>query len=246
VTVAIADAQGRVVPVAADAIAFELTGPGRILGVGNGDPSCHEPDVVVATAPLRTAPVADWRWKEIADPYAPDLPEEGIEFDDSSWANADANAESGPLGLHKNGVFRARFTVTAEDLASPAIELWFGKIDGDGSVFVNGQRIGSTGDPRGPAIYNVKARLHPGENTVAVALANYGAAAGLNRGARLRFQEEPAPVAWRRSAFNGLAQIIVQSTRDAGAIRLTARADGLQPATITIRSEAAPLRPFVP
>jgi len=34
--------------------------------------------------------------------------------------------------------------------------------------------------------------------------------------------------------------------REAGAIRLTARADGLQPATITIRSEAASLRPFVP
>jgi beta-galactosidase len=68
----------------------------------------------------------------------------------------------------------------------------------------------------------------------------------LNRGVRLRFQGEPAPIAWRRSVFNGLAQIIVQSTRAAGAIRLTARADGLQPATITIRSEAAPLRPFVP
>ncbi len=246
VTVAIADAQGRIVPVAADAVTFELAGPGRILGVGNGDPSCHEPDVVVATAPLRTVPVADWRWKKIADPYAPNLPEEGIEFDDSSWAKADVKAESGPLGLHENGVFRARFTVTAKDLAAPAVELWFGKIDGDGAVYVNGQRIGNTGDPRGASIYNVKARLHPGENTVAVTLANYGSAAGLNRGVRLRFQGEPAPVVWRRSAFNGLAQIIVQSTREAGAIRLTARADGLQPATITIRSEAAPLRPFLP
>jgi beta-galactosidase len=245
VTVAIADAQGRIVPVAADAVAFELAGPGRILGVGNGDPSCHEPDVVVATAPLRTVPVADWRWKKIADAYAPNLPEEGIEFDDSSWAKADVNAESGPLGMRENGVLRARFTVTAEDHASSAVELWFGKIDGGGAVYVNGQQIGNTGDPRSASIYNVKARLHPGENTVAVALANWGSAAGLNRGVQLRFQGEPAPVGWRRSVFNGLAQIIVQSTREAGAIRLTARADGLQPATITIRSEAAPLRPFV-
>ena len=246
VTVAIADAQGRIVPGAGDSIAFELAGPGRILGVGNGDPSCHEPDVVVTTAPLRTVPVADWRWKKIADPYAPNLPEAGIQFDDSGWAKLDVNTESGPLGLHENGVLRARFTVTAEDLASPAVELWFGKIDGDGAVYLNGQRIGKTGDPRGASIYNVKAQLHPGENTVAVTLANYGSAAGLNRGVCLRFQGKPAPVSWRRSAFNGLAQIIVQSTREAGAIRLTARAEGLQPATITIRSEAAPLRPIVP
>ena len=45
VTAAVTDAQGRVVPTATNLIQFELTGSGRILGVGNGDPSCHEPDV---------------------------------------------------------------------------------------------------------------------------------------------------------------------------------------------------------
>ena len=50
ITVSVVDAQGRVVPMAANAIAFELEGPGRIIGVGNGDPSCHEPDVFVAAA----------------------------------------------------------------------------------------------------------------------------------------------------------------------------------------------------
>ena len=34
-----------------------------------------------------------------------------------------------------------------------------------------------------------------------------------------------------RSAFNGLAQVIVQATKDAGKIKLTATADGLAPAT---------------
>ena len=44
VRVAILDAQGRVVPTADDEVRFSLQGPGRILGVGNGDPSSHEPD----------------------------------------------------------------------------------------------------------------------------------------------------------------------------------------------------------
>ncbi|MGH9408880.1 MAG: beta-galactosidase GalA [Vicinamibacterales bacterium] len=44
VTVQIVDAQGRVVPTAGNDVTFTLTGPGRIIGVGNGDPSSHEAD----------------------------------------------------------------------------------------------------------------------------------------------------------------------------------------------------------
>ena len=44
VTVEVVDASGRVVPTAGDKIAFKLAGPAALIGVGNGDPSCHEPD----------------------------------------------------------------------------------------------------------------------------------------------------------------------------------------------------------
>jgi beta-galactosidase len=44
VTVEVVDAQGRVVPTAGNTVAFTLTGPAKLIGVGNGDPSCHEPD----------------------------------------------------------------------------------------------------------------------------------------------------------------------------------------------------------
>ncbi len=44
VTVAVTDEQGRVVPVAGNEIRFKLSGPARLIGVGNGDPSSHEPD----------------------------------------------------------------------------------------------------------------------------------------------------------------------------------------------------------
>lgn len=44
ITVSARDSEGRFVPTANDAVEFELAGPGRIIGVGNGDPSCHEPD----------------------------------------------------------------------------------------------------------------------------------------------------------------------------------------------------------
>lgn len=44
VTVQVVDEQGRPVPTASDFIEFSICGPGRILGVGNGDPSSHASD----------------------------------------------------------------------------------------------------------------------------------------------------------------------------------------------------------
>ncbi|MEO8616583.1 MAG: beta-galactosidase GalA [Luteolibacter sp.] len=44
VTVEVLDAQGRPVPTAKLLVAFELSGPGAVIGLGNGDPNSHEPE----------------------------------------------------------------------------------------------------------------------------------------------------------------------------------------------------------
>lgn len=44
ITVQALDEQGRPVPTANFRVRFELTGPGAIIGLGNGDPTCHEPE----------------------------------------------------------------------------------------------------------------------------------------------------------------------------------------------------------
>ena len=47
VSAAIVDANGMVVPSSSANVTFRIvSGPGRIVGVGNGDPSCHEPNQV--------------------------------------------------------------------------------------------------------------------------------------------------------------------------------------------------------
>ena len=51
VTVRVVDDEGRTVPVASNEITFTVAGTGRLLGAGNGDPSCHESD----KGALRTA-----------------------------------------------------------------------------------------------------------------------------------------------------------------------------------------------
>jgi len=42
--VEVQDAQGRVVPVTENPVAFRVSGEGALIGVGNGDPTCHESD----------------------------------------------------------------------------------------------------------------------------------------------------------------------------------------------------------
>ena len=44
ITVQALDAQGRPVPTAKLPVKFELVGGGAIIGLGNGDPTCHEPE----------------------------------------------------------------------------------------------------------------------------------------------------------------------------------------------------------
>ncbi len=44
VAVSILDKEGRVVPLSDNEVSFKVEGPGMIAGVGNGDPSSHEPD----------------------------------------------------------------------------------------------------------------------------------------------------------------------------------------------------------
>ena len=246
-TVSATDAQGRVVPVATNLVRFELNGPGKILGVGNGDPSCHEPDVFLSQPIMRTVPLNDgWRWKKTSNVYDSKLAEFKPNFDDSAWETANPQSDSGPLGERDQAVFRVKIQVTESDLAARAVELRCGMIDEDGWVYVNGKQIGESHDWQSPAVFDLKPFLHPGENTIAVAVANWNGAGGLNKGVTLEFQEKSIAPAWQRSVFNGLAQIIVQSTKESGAIRLTASADGLSPATVSVPSQPCTSRPAAP
>src|SRR5690242_18952713 len=57
-TVRAVDTRGRTVPNGNVAVRFQLSGPGRIIGVGNGDPSSHEADNVFATTQVFA--LGDW------------------------------------------------------------------------------------------------------------------------------------------------------------------------------------------
>jgi len=91
----------------------------------------------------------------------------------------------------------------------PVVELWFGKIDGGVASSSMARRSVARRLARRLG-YDVKKLLRAGENVLAVTLANYGPAAGLNKGVALRLQDNPqrwpgaaaSSMAWPRSSCN--------------------------------------------
>ena len=146
----------------------------------------------------------------------------------------------------QTAIYRAHVTVTAADLAGTSLQLVFGGIDDHGWIFVNQQLVGESTDWAAQPAYEVKSALHVGDNLITVGVSNAGGSGGLNPNVTLELTGQPVKLAWSRSTFNGLAQVIVQSTRTAGEIKLTASVDGLTPATATITTQPATARPSVP
>jgi beta-galactosidase len=246
ITVAVTDAQGRVVPIANNAISFTLNGPGRIIGVGNGDPSCHEPDTFVANPVVTTQSIEGWKTKNVPVDYSEAQSEMSATFDDSTWSNVDLSGENDTLEANGEGLFRAKLAVTDADLKLPAIELWFGRINGNATLYVNGVKVADASDGSSASIFEVKSLLHPGENSIALLARTWGPTGGISRGVAWRKIADPAPTRWSRSVFNGLAQIIVQSSKHAGELRLTANGSGLSTGTIELKALPSTSRPFVP
>jgi beta-galactosidase len=244
-TVTAVDAQGRSVPVAQNKVNFAITGGGRIIGVGNGDPNCHEPDVFVPPSP-RLVAVSDWRWRPatFSPGDAESSPELARKFDDSSW-NA---AKPGELLLKENqtAVYRARVKLTPEDLDSASIMVQFPAIDDHGWIYLNGQFVGEAHFWQGPPVIDVQKYLRAGDNVVAVGVKNDRGPGGFDPNVNLVVAPRPQPNPWSRSLFNGLAQIIVQSTGQAGEFTLTASSEGLAATKAVVQTQPCTPRPAVP
>jgi beta-galactosidase len=245
VTVEALDAQGRPVPLAQNKVNFTIEGAGKIIGVGNGDPNCHDPEVFLPTAP-RSVAVNGWRWKLANVPNDRSvLPEYAKDFDDSAWKELKSTDGNTIEKEQTTAIYRAHLTLTEEDLKNAELRLRFAGCDDEGWFFVNSQCVGESHDWSSQPVFNAKQFLHVGDNVIAVGVYNGVGQGGLNPNVNVQIIGHATAAPWSRSLFNGLAQVIVQSTKDAGEIKLTATADGLAPATTVVQTQPCTLRPSV-
>lgn len=198
VTVEIRDASGNQVPIAGDLVRFEVQGPGRIIGVGNGDPSSLEPDQYVES--VRSVTLGEWQ------PPDPSAPQTAVTFE-------------------------ARFDRPSAG-SDDQLTLLLTALGSSQSVYLNGHALYSAADPARAraAIRLDPAKLRASDNHLRIEAKPFE-----DRDQRESLpQLTPATLAittpagqWQRRAFNGLAQVIVQSTGKPGAITLKGIATGL-------------------
>jgi beta-galactosidase len=131
-------------------------------------------------------------------------------------------------------------------LNNPGVQVRFAGCDDEGWYFVNHQFVGESHDWQAQPAFDIKNFLRAGDNLIAVGVKNNAGQGGLNPNVNVDLLGKTSPVSWSRSLFNGLAQVIAQSTRDAGEIKLTASADGLAPAATVVRTQPCAPRPSVP
>jgi len=263
ITVAVEDAQHRRVPdLSSNNVTFQLSGPGKIIGVGNGDPSSHEADKYLDQ--INALTVNGWRSKAV-DSVA-NRPEVAFDFDDSTnWTPAFAGGR-GPGGGGGGGgrggfggpvltnVYRGDFQL-AQVAPGASYVLTVRSLGAQQSIYLNGQPVAEKVTPEnaGHEITLPADALRAGKNILAIVVTPAAGGGRGNRGgggrggfggpAQLR---EVIPAAgWKRNLFNGLAEVLVQSTGQPGELTLTAQAAGLTDATLKLQAEPAPLRAAV-
>jgi beta-galactosidase len=233
-TVCALDAQGRLVPTADNLLKLAVTG-GRIIGVGNGDPSSHEPDRFIDSYRLLT--VRDWRGRiapqGTASPSAPEALPPFSRLGD--WK----------APLPKPGEVYDLSGAFSVDAMAPGVEwhLFLPALGTKTTLWLNGRELARDLDTSrdGPALRIDPGLLAVGANRVQLIVTPYGDGRNhmpeLTRLGAVQVLT-PAPQ-WRRRLFNGLAQVLVQGAKNPGSIRLTVQAEDLGSADAQVTEQAA-------
>lgn len=226
------DRNGLPVPVAGNEISFKLDGPGSIIGVGNGDPTSLETERFIEK--IVHIPIVGLREKAVESMDAFVIESE---MNDSSWKEAFRFRDY--KNLAKAYATYGTFTLPG-NLDSGSITLFYKNIGVDQSIYINGTPIAvklTQGETTRGFVLDRKV-LKTGRNTIAILATpipkrNEWDYVNTDPGV---IQIMIAPQPWKRKLFNGLAQIIVQSKKEAGPITLTATGTGIRPAILRLTS----------
>ncbi len=234
VTVTVQDVAGREIPTAADAFTFELEGPGRIIGVGNGNPVSLEPERYIPTI-QSVQPVL------VKEKALMQFPDNGMfqpEFDDSNWETAFSAERDSTFGRRANRVIHRGYFELPEMDSTTMLTYFSRNIGKDESVYINGVNI-AQGLSKDSVIRLSRSIIRPGKNSFVLVAAPF-----LKVQPWEEVNKDPGviqlytPVGkWKRRLFNGYAQVLVQSAGDNGTIILRALAAGIPAVQLEIQAK---------
>jgi beta-galactosidase len=236
ITVSAADNKGRFVPDASNEIAFEIDGPARIIGVGNGDPASHENERFVDNIEVLKIE----QLKELPVKSLTDCPQVMPQYNDSNWIPAfSIKHKDWHTYVDTLLIVRGYFDLVKSDSAQ-TITLFSKSILENQTIYINGVKIVADikrDDPGQTFVIDHKI-LRQGKNLYAATGKRFRKAHQWdepNTDPGLIQVITPAHV-WKRKLFNGYAQVILQSDGGSGMITLKASSDKLKSNKIQIQS----------
>jgi beta-galactosidase len=216
ITVQVLDKNKLTVPTANNDISFSISGPGKIIGVGNGDPTSHENEKFIDNHLV-------------------------INIPDVKLTNAKDETVKNLISGTDTSAFRfyvVKFKIDAKIEENTSIKWFLRNIASEQKIYINGNLVSDKiSDNTEFSEYTIDNKLvKQGENQIIMI------------GKPLKKKNEwdvpnqqPGTIQmitlggkWNRKLFNGLAQIIVQSTGEEGEIVLKASSVGLKESEIKI------------
>ncbi|TDP03361.1 beta-galactosidase GalA [Flavobacterium sp. 245] len=224
VTVEVTDKKGLHVPTSNDEISFSIKG-GKILGVGNGNPTSLEKDQFIDDVSLVV--IADL---EEQKGTSVNLPQELQNYPENDWKTAFKGSD------YKNQapsyIYKGEFDLK-NNSASKIVSFFYKKIGGETVVFINGNKVNANANDSQKYILDATI-LKEGKNTihiVATPLQKIKDWDVMNTDPGIIQIITPAE-SWKRKLFNGYVQIIIQKEDNAKEVILTASAKGLRSASL--------------
>ncbi len=236
ITVEAKDKNGLHVPVADNGVTFSISGPAKIIGVGNGNPTSLEADRYMEE--IKTINIEGLKEKAIDTISA--AAETTVNYNDANWKPAFTDERNASFGQQVKALaYRGTFTLPTLT-GNETITFFYNAIGVQQSVFVNGKVIAANIQKAEKNGYQLAGSMvHEGTNTIAIMatpILKKQSWDVINTNTGLIQILSPAPL-YKRKLFNGLAQVIIQSTGNAGNIILTGDCNGLKSFSLKITAE---------
>ncbi|KAF2518051.1 beta-galactosidase GalA [Flavobacterium foetidum] len=220
VTVETTDKNNLHVPTANDEITFSIKG-GKILGVGNGDPTSLEKDKFIDDITLVS--INNFMEQKGANST---LPQQLAHYSENDWTEAFKNRDYKKQAA--SYVYKGEFELR-NNSASNLVSFFYKKIGVETVVFINGNKVEPSKEDVQKYILNTSI-LKEGKNTIHIATTPLQKIKDwdvINTDPGIIQVITPAE-SWKRKLFNGYAQIIIQKDDNAKEVILSASAKGLR------------------
>lgn len=226
VSVEVTDKNGLHVPTADNEITFSVKG-GKIIGVGNGNPTSLEKDKFIDD--LALVPIADLQEQSLT---TADLPSQLSSYPNDKWKEAFKDRDY--KNLAPAYVYKGQFELGATTKRS-IVSFYYQKLGVNARVFINGNIVEASREDAQKYILNPDI-LRTGKNDIYIVATPIHKVRdwdviNTNPGViQVITPSEP----WKRKLFNGLAQVIIQPDGTGNKIILSATCKGLKTGTLEI------------